>query len=87
MAGRLTLRRVGKIALSEVADLVGLPAEGVTAIRADDGGWAVTVEVLEVGRVPETADVMASYLVHVDADGEVVEYQRVRRYLRAQVED
>lgn len=87
MPEKLTIRRVGQIALEEVADLVGCPAEGVTGIRKGNDGWVVTVEVLEVGRVPETTDVLASYDVHVDTDGDVTEYKRLRRYLRAQVED
>lgn len=87
MTDKLTIKKVGQIALAEVADLVGCPAEGVTGIRKNDNGWVVTVEVLEVGRVPETTDVLASYDVHVDTDGDVTEYQRLRRYLRAHVED
>lgn len=86
MPDRLSARQVGKIALAEVSDLVGCPAEGVIGIRKDDDGWIVTVEVLEMGRVPETTDVLASYDAHVDSDGDVVEYRRVRRYLRAEVE-
>ena len=81
------LRRIGRIALEELEALVGCPAEGVTSIRQNDNGWVVTVEVLEMGRVPETTDVLASYEVHVDPDGEVTEYHRRHRYLRAQVED
>lgn len=87
MTEKLTIRRVGQIALDELSALVGCPAEGVIGIRRNGGGWVVTVEVLEVGRVPETTDVLASYDVHVDQDGDVTEYQRLRRYLRAQVED
>ena len=44
-------------------------------------------EVLDVGRVPETTDVLASSDVDVDEVGAVMEYRRLRRYLRAQVED
>jgi Gas vesicle synthesis protein GvpO len=87
MTEKLTIRRVGQIALDELSALVGCPAEGVTGIRRNDDGWIVTVEVMELGRVPETTDVMATYDVHVDQDGDVTEYQRLRRYLRAQVED
>jgi hypothetical protein len=83
---RLGLRRVGELALAEVAELVGCPAEGVTAIRKDEDGWVVTVEVLELARVPETTDVLASYDVRVDGQGEVTEYRRLHRFLRAQVE-
>jgi hypothetical protein len=87
MAETLSLRMVGERALAEVSDLVGCPAEGITGIRSLDEGWIVTVEVLEVGRVPATADVLASYDVTVSTDGEITAYHRVRRYLRAQVDD
>lgn len=87
MTEKLTIRKVGQIALAEVSELVGCPAEGVSGIRKGQDGWVVTVEVLEVGRIPETTDVLASYDVHVDKEGDVTEYQRLRRYLRAQVED
>ena len=62
------------------------PAEGITGIRRNDDGWLVEVEVLEVERVPETSDVLASYEVEIDNDGEIVEFRRVRRYLRTQTE-
>ena len=87
MPEKLTIRKVGQIALDELSALVGCPAEGVSGIRKNESGWIVTVEVMELGRVPETTDVMATYDVHVDQDGDVMEYQRLRRYLRAQVED
>jgi hypothetical protein len=83
----LSLNKVGRVALEELEELVGCPAEGVTGIRKTDDGWTVQVEVLEVARVPETTDVMASYEVTVDGDGDVTGYRRMRRYLRAQVED
>jgi hypothetical protein len=78
--------RLGQRALQTVAKLVGCPAEGVTGLRRTDDGWVVVVEVLEVERLPETTDVLASYEVNVSQDGEIVGYERVRRYLRAQTE-
>jgi len=86
MADRGSLTEIGERALDTVARLVGCPAEGVTGMRKNDNGWIVTVEVLEVGRVPETTDVMATYEVDVDGDGDVIGYRRLRRYLRAQVD-
>ena len=73
-------------AMNTLAELVGCPAEGITGIRRNDDGWVVEVEVLEVERVPETSDVLASYEVEIDNDGEIVEFRRVRRYLRTQTE-
>ena len=73
-------------AMDTLAELVGCPAEGITGIRRNEDGWVVEVEVLEVERVPETSDVLASYEVEIDNDGEIVEFRRIRRYLRTQTE-
>jgi len=82
-----SLRTLSERVLQEVTLLVGCPAEGITgARRDDDDGWVMHVEVLEMGRVPETADVLATYEVHTDGQGSVVEYQRRRRYLRGQTD-
>ena len=73
-------------AMRTLAELVGCPAEGITGIRRNDDGWIVEVEVLEVERVPETSDVLASYAVEIDNNGEIVEFRRLQRYLRTQTE-
>ena len=81
------IRALSEHILAEVADLVGCPAEGITGARRNDEGWVVTVEVLEVARVPETTDVLATYEVHTDARGSVVEFRRQRRYARGSTDD
>lgn len=86
MPENLSIRKLGEHALAEVSELVGCPAEGVIGVSRNDDGWVVTIEVLEVGRVPETTDVLGSYDVHMDNDGNVTGYHRVRRYLRSSVE-
>jgi hypothetical protein len=82
-----SLTQLGQRALDELEALVGCPAEGVTAIRRVDDGWVAMVDVLELERVPETTDVLASYEVSFDADGQVVGYRRTGRFLRSQVEE
>ncbi|RNM12704.1 gas vesicle protein [Nocardioides pocheonensis] len=84
---RASLAQLGQRALDELEALVGCPAEGVTAIRRVEDGWTAMVDVLELERVPETTDVLASYEVTFDGDGEVTGYRRVRRFQRSQVED
>ncbi len=83
---RMSLRKLGEQVLDDLQMLVGAETEGISGICRDKEGYVVTVEVLELARVPQTSDVMATYDVHVDDDGEIVEYQRQRRYLRSQVE-
>ena len=74
-------------AREELADITGLEAEGVTALeQEDDGTWRVTVELLELSRVPETDDMLGSYEVELDEDGEIIGYRRLRRYARSQAD-
>ena len=76
-------------ARDELADITGLKAEAVTSLeRSEDGGtWWVTVELLELSRIPETDDLLGSYEVELDESGELISYRRVRRYARSQAQD
>jgi Gas vesicle synthesis protein GvpO len=74
-------------AREELAAITGLKAEGVTSLQQeDDGTWTVTVELLELSRVPETDDMLGSYEVELNEDGEMLGYRRVRRYARSQAD-
>ena len=67
----------------QLAELTGMQAGAVTGLqRADDDSWTVTVELVELARVPRAADVLGVYEVTLGAGGELVEYRRVRRYAR-----
>jgi hypothetical protein len=69
----------------ELSEITGLEAESVTSLeRADDGTWKVTVELLELSRIPETDDMLGSYEAELDEDGELLGYKRLRRYSRSQ---
>jgi hypothetical protein len=65
-----------------VQGLTGKSPETVTALERSDDGWRVAVEVLELERIPSTTDVMATYEVNLDEEGELQGYRRVHRYLR-----
>jgi Gas vesicle synthesis protein GvpO len=73
-------------ARKQVADLAGVKAETVSGFVPDgDHGWVVTVEAVELVRVPNTMDVMSSYEVTLSEDGELRGFRRVGRYTRAAV--
>jgi hypothetical protein len=69
-------------AASELTELVGREPEGVVSLESEDGRWRVGVEILEVRRVPDTADILAEYQVELDEHGALLGYRRVRRYSR-----
>jgi hypothetical protein len=58
----------------------------VISIDRKDEEWCVGVEVVEVSRIPDSADILAVYDVRLDADGDRTSYRRLRRYARGQLD-
>ena len=77
-------REIAESAVDQVHDLIGRPVESITGIERDGNEWVVTLEVLELERVPTTTDVLGKYEVTLDKDGELIGTQRTRRYPRAE---
>jgi hypothetical protein len=80
-------RQLLDAAREQVAEVTGRPVEGISGLRRDDDGWVIDVEVRELERVPNTMDLLASYQVTLSEDGDVVGFERRRRYHRAAVDD
>lgn len=60
---------------------------GVTAVSKADNGWRVMVELVERTAVPDTMDLLGLYEVLLDAEGEVVSYERTRVRRRCDLEE
>jgi hypothetical protein len=81
-------RQLLDAARKQVADVTGKDVETISGFQHDDGdGWIVTVEVLELERVPNTMDLLATYAVTLSDDGDMLGFERRRRYHRAAVDD
>lgn len=74
-------------AAKQLQELIGRPVEGVLGMEKDGDQWTLTVQVLELERVPNTTDVLGRYEVTVDGNGEITAMRRTRRYFRAQAGD
>jgi hypothetical protein len=77
-------KEIAERAVEQMQDLIGRPVEGVTGLEKDGDDWTVTLEVLELERIPTTTDVLGSYEVKLDSDGELTGAQRTRRYARGE---
>jgi Gas vesicle synthesis protein GvpO len=84
---RPSARELTLAAKETVRDLTGFPPESVTGLQKDGDNWLVTVDVCELERIPNTTDVMATYMVELDEDGELVGYRRSRRFQRGQANE
>jgi Gas vesicle synthesis protein GvpO len=78
------LRRLTDRARDLLQELSGSDVESVSAIDRTRDGFRITLEAVEVRRVPESTDVLATYDVELDGDGDLVRYERRRRYARSQ---
>jgi hypothetical protein len=73
---------VAQRAREQIQELLGRPVEGVLGVDREQGSWNVTIEVLELERIPNTTDVLGEYEVMLDRRGELASYKRIHRYHR-----
>jgi Gas vesicle synthesis protein GvpO len=72
----------------QVSELTGLQSETVTGLNpAGDDRWVVTVEALELERIPSTMDVLGTFEVTISGDGELLGFRRVGHRRRSSTED
>jgi hypothetical protein len=83
----LTARESAEAALRQVAELTAKQVEGVTGVERTEDGWLVGVEVVEDRRIPSSADILAIYEAAIDMDGELLSYQRVKRFPRGRSDE
>ena len=80
------LREIAQQARQLLMDLRGVDAEAVSGLTRSPEGWVVTLEVVEMRRIPESTDILATYEVEVDGQGRLLRYQRCGRYHRSQAD-
>ena len=69
-----------------VSDLTGLSPETVTGLDHVDDHWVVTVEMLELARVPSTMDVLGTFEVTLSDDGDLLGFRRLGRHRRSAID-
>ena len=86
--GTVSAAEAVRAAREVVVELTGKQVEGISGLnRAEDGGWAVCLDVVELVRVPSSTDLIATYEVCLDGDGVLVDMERRRRYTRNQTDE
>lgn len=85
--GRRGLRGAEAVRLAKeyLHEFTGKSCEQISGLEAIEEGWVVVLELIELKRIPDTADILGSYVVTLDREGELVAYERVERYCRSQL--
>lgn len=81
----LSLPEIARCAKEQLTSLTGLQASTVSSLQHNEQGWRVVAEMVELKRIPESADLLATYELQVDERGELLSYQRTRRYARGDI--
>ena len=85
---RMSAREAVDAVRGDFPSLLGRPIESVLGVERDEeDGWRVTVQVVELERIPRSTDVLGAYVVALDEQGELVGYSRRRRYNRSQADE
>ena len=76
---------IAQIAKQSLVELTGLKADTVSGMSKDEAGWHVNVDMIQLKRIPEASDVLATYETVLDDQGNLVCWQRTRCYQRGQM--
>ena len=76
---------IAQRAKEQLVGVTGLALDTVSGIIQNEQGWQVTLEFIELRRIPEGNDMLATYETLLNDEGELIRYQRTRRYRRDQV--
>jgi hypothetical protein len=76
---------IAQRAKEQLIQLTGLEPDTVAGLTKDKEGWHVAVILLEMKCIPDSDDVLAVYDALLDDEGNLVGYQRTRRYYRGHV--
>lgn len=81
-------KEVMERAKKELRSLTNLEVSSVVgASRVEGDGWEVTIELIERKAIPDSADLLGLYEVHLDAeDGHMISFERRRLRHRMDVE-
>lgn len=72
----MQLLKVTERAKAQLAEATNLEPLIVSGADRDGDGWRLTVEMVELQRIPEAQDVIGAYDVRLNDAGELLEWRR-----------
>jgi hypothetical protein len=81
----MTLNEVALRAMEQIVQLTGHRPVAVIGTAREEQGWRVTVDLLELSRIPPSTDLLGVYQALVDEDGNLLEFQRKMTHNRGDI--
>jgi len=73
----MQLMQITERAKAQLATATNLEPLLVSGADKETGGWRLTVEMIELDRIPEAQGIIGAYDVRVDNEGELVTWHRI----------
>ena len=80
----MDMKELAERAKSQLAEVTGLKPVTVTGTFKDEQGWHITLDMLEMTRIPTATDVLGDYEVLTDENGNMLKFERKRTRLRGE---
>jgi len=80
----MDIKKLVERAKSQLAEVTGLKPVTITGTLKDEQGWHVTLDMLEMSRIPPATDLLGDYEVLVDENGNMLKFERQRTRLRGE---
>ena len=80
----MDMKELAERAKNQLAEVTGLKPVTVTGTFKDQQGWHITLDMLEMGRIPPATDLLGDYDVLMDEDGNMLKFERTRTRLRGE---
>ena len=81
-----TIPNLTERAREDLMTLTGLELGSTLSALKDEKGWRVQVELVEKKSLPDSMDILATYEVLMDDEGNTVEFRRMRMRKRIDTE-
>lgn len=78
----VAIAEMAERAKQQLAEVTGFKPVAVVASHRDAKGWHLSVDMLEMARLPDSTDLLGTYEVDLDEEGNMLRFEKKRTHLR-----
>ncbi len=78
------LMNLAERAKEQLAELTGFSPVAAVGGFKDEEGWHISVDAVEMVRIPNSTDIIGTYVVSLDQDGNMLKFEKKRSRLRGE---
>lgn len=83
----LSMSKIIQKARSELNSLTGLEISSTISAQREEDRWLVSLEAIEKRSIPDSMDILATYEMGIDLEGNMQEFRRTKMRKRIDTKD